>query len=619
MCGIAGILDLDSRPAPTEPLAAMQAAMRHRGPDDAGVFVDGPLGFAFQRLSILDLERGHQPMSTPDGRFTIVFNGEIYNHLELRKALEAEGARFQTRSDTETLLIGFSRRGPDVFRLLNGMFACAIWDRHARELTLARDPLGIKPLYLCRREGRLWFASELRTLLAGGVDRGLDPAGVMDYLAFGYVHGPSTVIVGIEKFPAAHWMRVTAAAPSKPVRFWSLPPEEAPRVPDPRETQERLTALLEASVRDQMLSDVPVGVFLSGGIDSSVVTAMMVRASSTPIESYSVGFEGGDSVDETRYAETVARHLGTRHETLRLGPGLLDTMPDMARCLDEPIADAAILPTWHLSVQARTRVKVVLTGEGGDELFGGYGRHKAAYVTEAVQKLPAWLRPAVVPMARRMGSGPYFAGLPLDGPASWAQAESDQRLRPTVETLTSTNPFAPWLASYAGLTGLNGLLAFDLQTSMVDQLLMKVDKTTMRASLEARVPLLDLRLVDFMFRLPPSLKIRLFRGKYLLRRVAAQLLPREIVVRRKHGFILRVGKWMRSPSNRLCAEVLGDGVLPDTGLFRREALARGVKDLRDGSDSADPIFYFRLLVLGLWLEDACAPASVTASAGSVRP
>ncbi|MBI3553793.1 MAG: asparagine synthase (glutamine-hydrolyzing) [Elusimicrobia bacterium] len=611
MCGIAGLFDPKGSPCLESELTAMQRALLHRGPDDSGRVIDGGLGLAFQRLSILDLERGHQPMATPDGRFTIVFNGEIYNHLELRKEMQADGRRFATHSDTETLLAGFSREGPEFFKKLNGMFACAIWDSKERALTLARDPLGIKPLYLWRSGGRLHFASELRSLLAAGAPDALSPAAVLDYLAYGYVHAPSTVLAAIEKFPPGHWLSVSARGAQNSVRFWSLPEAKTQaRVVDERKAQEELGSLLRDAVRDQMLSDVPVGVFLSGGIDSSVVTALMTRASKTPVESYSIGFDG-DSVDETAYAEIVSRHLGTRHETIRLPADILDALPDMIACLDEPVADAAILPTWRLSVSARRRVKVVLTGEGGDELFGGYGRHKAAYVTETLDKLPSWLRAAAAPAARRLGSGTYFKSLPLKGAPSWALAESGPRLKAALGVLVpeaAAGGLTPWLAGYEGLSGLNGMLAFDLQTSMADQLLMKVDKTTMRASLEARMPLLDLRLVDFMFRLPPALKVRLFRGKYLLRRVAAGLLPREIVARRKHGFILRTGSWLRSPKNAIAADALTGGALAVTGLFRRGALESGLKGLRGGSSRADPDVYFRLVVLSLWLSAIRAPA-----------
>ena len=602
MCGIAGLFDPRGKPAPREVLSAMQAAIRHRGPDDAGVFEDGSLGLAFQRLSILDLERGHQPMNSADGRFTIVFNGEIYNHLELRKPFEAEGFRFATHSDTETILVGFSHKGPDFFRELNGMFACAIWDRRERTLTIARDPLGIKPLYVAWKDGAFYFASELRALLAGGVDAALDGAAVLDYLCFGYAHAPSTVIKAVRKFPAGHWMSLSSRGAAEPVRFWSLPSGDSRRNVDEEEVKRELATLVERAVSDQMLSDVPVGVFLSGGIDSSVVTAMMARASKKPVESYSIGFDGGDSVDESAYAEAVSRHLGTRHETIRVGAGVLDDLEAMIGCLDEPIADAAVLPTLFLSRRARERVKVVLTGEGGDELFGGYGRHKAAYVTEKVERLPRWLKRVAVPVARRMGSGPYFASVPHRDPMAWALAEVGPRLRPAIELVAAREQFAPWLSAYEGLRGLNGLLAFDLQTSMADQLLMKVDKTTMSASLEARVPLLDLRLVDFMFQLPSPLKVRFFRGKYLLRKVAADLLPRRIVARKKHGFILRVQTWMRSPSNRLVREALADEALLSTGLFRREILQRDATALAGGARGVDPEFYFRVLVFALWLK-----------------
>lgn len=614
MCGIAGLFDPKGRPCPRAELEAMQGALVHRGPDDAGLFVDGSAGLAFQRLSILDLERGHQPMASPDGRFTLVFNGEIYNHLELRPELEASGWRFSTHSDTETILAGFSRHGADFFRRLNGMFAVAVWDKREGVLTLARDPLGIKPLYTAVKDGRVLFSSELRSLLAGGAGGGLQAAAVFDFLAYGYVHAPDTVIAGIRKFPAGHWQSFSAAGAQEPVRFWILPAGVDKKIGE-GEACERLSELLGKVVKDQMLSDVPVGVFLSGGIDSSVVTALMTKASSAPVRSYSIGFDGGDSVDETAYAEEVARHLGTRHETIRLPAAILDELPELIGCLDEPLSDAAILPTWRLSRSARKTVKVVLTGEGGDELFGGYGRHKAAAVCETLEALPRWMKPLALPAARKLGSGAYFKNLPLDGARGWALAETGPRLKSALAVLSPgavASGVAPWADRYASLKGLNGMLAFDLQTSMADQLLMKVDKTTMRASLEARVPLLDLRLVDFMFRMPAHLKVRLFRGKYLLRQAAKDWLPRRILTRKKHGFILRVQKWVRRPGNALVSEALSDKALIETGLFRRGALEKGLEALRGGRPDCDPELYFRLVVFSLWLRSlrsgAPAPA-----------
>ncbi len=607
MCGIAGILETGGRPCPRKKLLAMHAALVHRGPDDSGCFADGPAGLAFQRLSILDLKGGHQPMSSPDGRFTIVFNGEIYNHRELRGPLEAAGWRFRGSSDTETLLAGFSLRGTDFFRDLNGMFACAVWDAKALSLTLARDPLGIKPLYFCRSGGALYFASELRALLAAGVERRLSPAAVQDYLAYGYVHAPATLIEGIEKFPAGCWMTVKQGGSSITIPYWRLPGESEVRADiTEAEALEELRPLLGRAVRDQMASDVPVGVFLSGGLDSSLVTALMGRAAAGPVRSYSIGFDGVESVDETRYAESVSRFLGTRHETLRLPAGILDDIGALVNCMDEPVADAAILPTWYLAERAGKSVKVVLTGEGGDEVFAGYGRHKAAYVTEVLESLPSWLQGPAAPLARRLGSGAYFRAVPLKGPADWAAAETGPRLKVAMNVMTPQACAAgeqEWLRRFEGLKGLNGLLAFDLQTSMADQLLMKVDKTTMWASLEARVPLLDQRLVEFMFRLPPGLKVRFFRGKYLLRKAAAGLLPKEILTRRKHGFVLRCNNWMRSASNDICREALEGPMLRDTGLFRQEELLKGLKALRSGSSNADSGFYFRIVLLALWLRE----------------
>ncbi len=602
MCGIAGILNLKENPCPEKQLTALGEALTHRGPDDSGVFLEGPLGLVFRRLSILDLERGHQPMSSRDRRWTIVFNGEIYNHLELRKELGPE-IHFDTHSDTETLLAGFIRHGTDFFRRLNGMFSCAIWDKKERVLTLARDPLGIKPLYFHNNGESFYFCSELRPLLGAGIPTRVHPQALLDYLAYGYVHAPATIIEGIEKFPAGHWMQIKNSRVQNPASFWSLPQESSRKV-DPVEAERELEDLLQKSVRDQCLSDVPIGVFLSGGIDSSVVTAFMARESSKPVRSYSIGFDG-DSVDESGYAETVAKFLKTEHQTLRLPANLLDQIPRMVECLDEPIADAAILPTWHLSTEARKNVKVVLTGEGGDEVFAGYGRHKAAYATEAVEKFPSWMRPLAAWGARKTGSGAYFRSIPLGGPQSWARAETGARFKAALDLLDLPQAPAnwPWMSPFLNLKGLNGLLSFDLQTSMRDQLLMKVDKTTMRASLEARVPLLDLRLVDYGFRLPTPLKIKFFRGKYLLRRVASRMLPRKIVVRKKHGFILRTASWMRSTQNQFLDEAIKNPLLLETGLFRKETLENGVRLLRQNSPQTDVDVYFRLLLFSLWLKN----------------
>ncbi len=607
MCGIAGIFNTRGEPCPRKLLMAMHAAILHRGPDDSGCFADGEIGLAFQRLSILDLRGGHQPMTSRDGRFTLVFNGEIYNHKELRGPLAGAGWRFRTDSDAETLLAGFYRHGAGIFQKLNGMFSCAVWDAVNRSLTLARDPLGIKPLYLYRKNGLLCFASELRALLAGGAEARLSPSAVMDYLTFGYTHSPDTVIEGIEKFPAGHYMTSAAHGRHAPVRYWTLPSEErGGKAPDEREAAAELKSLLELAVRDQMMGDVPIGLFLSGGLDSSLVAALMARSARGPVQTYSVGFDGGESVDETRYAEAVSSFLGTRHETIRLGAGILDEIGSMAGCLDEPIADAAILPTLYLSRQARRSVKVVLTGEGGDEVFGGYGRHKAASVTQWLEGVPAWLKPCVLPAARKTGGGAYFRALPLNGANDWAGAESAPYRLAAAKVMSpaAVNASASrWLSTYESLRGVNGMLAFDMQTSMADQLLMKLDKTTMRASLEARVPLLDLRLVDFMFRLPASFKVRRFRGKYLLRKAVKDLVPKAVLTRRKHGFVLTCAGWIRSPGNRLFSDALGGGSLPGTGLFSREALLEGVSALRAGSRAENQVFYFRLLVLSLWLEE----------------
>lgn len=616
MCGFAGQVRLDGLPADAAAVERARERLAHRGPDDAGLWAEGPAALGFRRLSILDLEHGAQPMRSEDGRYAVVFNGEIYNHPALKEELEAGGARYKTRSDTETVLRLFARDGAAGASRLEGMFAFALWDAQKKELTLARDPLGVKPLYYSFDGTRLSFASELRALatLLPRVD--LDPAGVLDYLSYGFVHAPLTVVAGALKLAPGH--RLTLNAHGLRVEpFWELPrrpawqahgkhaPDREPTLPEAEAETERL---LIGSVRGQLLSDVPVGAFLSGGLDSSLIAALMVRASGTKVKTFSIGFSGARAgLDESMHARTVARYLGTDHHELVLPADVLARVEDLAAALDEPIADSAILPTLLLSRFARKEVKVVLTGEGADELFAGYGRYKAAYLSEQVSRLPGWGQGLAAAAARRMGKGPLFRLLPHAGLADWARANAHTTPADAEPLLTAgflarsgkADPYE-WLKDWEGPHSLAGALAFDLRTVLGDCLLMKADKATMAAGLEARVPYLDRRLVEYALHLPASAKIRRLKGKYVLRRIAAKYLPRPIVWRRKHGFLVPWEEWVRSPESPALDALLSDAAWARWDVFDPARLRALRRRLAAGDRTADPGMLFRAAVLALW-------------------
>ena len=617
MCGICGVYNLGGVPADQGALRRMREKLVHRGPDDEGEHLDGGLALGFRRLSILDLEGGHQPMSSADGSMAIVFNGEIYNHPELKRQLEVEGVRFKTRSDTETILRLYERHGASAFSRLEGMFAVALWDRRRRELILARDPLGIKPLYY-RFDGKsLVFSSELRSLLAYGLDPALDPAAVLDYLAYGKVHTPRTIFRDILKLPPATMLRLGEES-LRLETYWRVPPYRRPaKAPGLAESIERLDGLLSDSVKSHLLSDVPVGAFLSGGVDSSLITAYMVKhAGAHKVQTFSIGFSGAPAgVDESPYAREAARHLGTEHHEEILPADILRRLEESISLLDEPIADSAILPTYLLSKFARARVKVALSGEGADELFAGYNRHKAAWVNEGLQRLPAWGRKLAAPLARRLGKGAVFDSLPFADASQWAEATASARaedlravLRPDFWEAAQHGDRLEWLKDFEGMDHLNDALAFDLKTVLVDSLLMKVDKSTMWASLEARVPFLSKAVVEYAAALPSSFKIRAFKGKYLLRKVAEKYLPRQIVWRRKHGFIVPWEGWVRDPNNESARRLLQDPAFLDWGVFDGEKLELFRQELARGSRDIEAGLFFRILVLGLWLQSIKAEA-----------
>ncbi|MBI3298105.1 MAG: asparagine synthase (glutamine-hydrolyzing) [Elusimicrobia bacterium] len=616
MCGIVGQVRLDGQAADAVAVERARERLAHRGPDDAGAWAEGPAAFGFRRLAILDLENGHQPMHGADGRYTIVFNGEIYNHPALKAELDSRGDRARTRADTETILRLFARDGSESLSRLEGMFGLAVWDAKKHELTLARDPLGVKPLYYHFDGTRLSFASELRALTALLPRVELDPAGVMDYLSYGFVHAPRTVLAAALKLPPGHRLVLNAHG-LRVEAFWEIPrrpPWEAhhhhagtdPSLP---EAEAEVETRLIGAVRGQLLSDVPVGAFLSGGLDSSLITALMARAAGK-VKTFSIGFSGARAgLDESMHARTAARYLGTDHHELILPADVLSRLEDLSAALDEPIADSAILPTLLLARFARKEVKVVLTGEGADELFAGYGRYKAAYLSEQVSRLPGWGRGLAAAVARRLGKGPLFHALPHEDLAAWARAnahttpeQADPLLTAEFKRRAGRGDAFEWLKDWEGPHSLSAAQSFDLRTVLGDCLLMKADKATMCAGLEARVPFLDRRLVEYALHLPASAKIRRLKGKFILRRIAAKYLPKPLVWRRKHGFIVPWEEWVRAPKNPALDALLTDEALKPWGVFDPVHLRALRANLQAGTPGADPGIMFRAAVLSLWCQ-----------------
>jgi asparagine synthase (glutamine-hydrolysing) len=560
VCGIAGRLNLDGAPVPARLLRAMAGRLTHRGPDDEGVHAEGPIGLASRRLSIIDLDTGRQPIANEDGSVHVVLNGEIYNFVELRAALEGRGHRFATRTDTEVIVHLWEDHGPGLLDHLRGMFGLAVWDARRRALLLARDRLGEKPLFYAHRPGRsLAFASELKALLVDpDLDPRLDTAALDQYLSLLYVPAPATIFREVRKLPAGHYLLATARGVE--VReYWDVP--LPPAGEEDRLDPARLRAALDDAVRIQLRSDVPLGAFLSGGIDSTTVVAAMARHVGPGVVTCSVGF-ADEGYSELPYAERAAAAVGGRHRA-RLVPAPTPALLDrLAWHLDEPFGDSSAVPTFAVSALAREQVTVALSGDGGDELFGGYRRHAVEGWEHALRRWVNGAAPAVARAATRLP-----AGLPgrnalarLAAPADLACAAKFQvgggapGLKARIysgdlrRALAAADPLAPFTDAYARAAGadpLNRILYVDLKTYLPDDILVKVDRMSMAHSLEVRAPFLDHRLVEMVARLPGRVKVPGDATKPLLRALLEGCVPRAAWDRPKHGFTAPVARWLR--------------------------------------------------------------------------
>jgi asparagine synthase (glutamine-hydrolysing) len=622
MCGITGIVYTDAaHPVDRELVRRMTDRLTHRGPDADGYLFGEGVALGHRRLSIIDLSAGDQPIYNEDGSRGVVFNGEIYNFRELRTALAASGHRFRTASDTETIVHAWEQHGDDFVTRLRGMFAFAVWDRRARRLLLARDRLGKKPLYYVHDRERLVFASELKALIADpAVKRVVDPRAIDDYLSFGAVPAPRTIYDGIAQVPPGHYL-VWENGRVRLTEYWDLPLEPArDRAED--ECLEELAHLLDEAVRLRMISDVPLGAFLSGGVDSSAVVMAMARASTQPIMTTSVAFRES-RFNEAPYARQVAEAFHTDHQEIVVEAKASEILPTLAWHLDEPFADSSALPTYYLSRAARQRVTVALSGDGGDEIFGGYAWRYGLNLFEhrVRRRLPAWLRGGVLgplstiwPKADRLPRAlrwkfflrnvslsperAYFHDM------SWFTPADKQHLLTGdfLSTLGGHDPFAAFARQFdrtRGLDHLSRITYVDLKTYLPNDILVKVDRMAMASSLEVRSPLLDHKVVEFAARVPAALKFRGTTSKYLLKRHLARTLPSSLVHRRKQGFAIPVGQWLRSELREIAHDLLLSERARRRGHFEVEAV-RGLWDAHQAGRRDHAHRLWALMMLELW-------------------
>jgi asparagine synthase (glutamine-hydrolysing) len=621
MCGICGIIHDDpSRPVDREVLRSMNRTLLHRGPDDEGYYLGHGVGIAMRRLAIIDVQGGQQPMCSEDGEVIAVCNGEIYNFLQLRKELQEKGHTFRTGADTEILPHLYQEYGADALSKLNGMFGLCIWNQKERTLLLARDRMGQKPLYWTHQGGRFIFGSELKAILAHpSIEARPDRASISKYLAYEYVPAPRTIFEGIYKLEPGQYL-LFKNGQINVKRYWDVPMGQEHSHISEQDAAARLLEHLERSVRLRLMSDVPLGVFLSGGIDSSTMVAVMSRLMpAARIKTFSIAF-AERSFDESDYARRVAGHFGTDHRQWVCTPAdLLKLFPQVVDCLDEPLGDASIIPTYALSRFTREHVAVALGGDGGDELFAGYPTFQAEIYAKHYRRLPSWLRGRVLePVARRL-------------PASDRNISLDFRVKQFLKgaTVPDSTRHMIWMGSFAPQEQ-RELLAFDVPAGTFDEvyeherasreasdgnrllyiykklylaedILTKVDRASMGLSLETRAPFLDHELVEFVARLPYGLKLRGLTMKHLLKKAVGPMLPRGIASRPKKGFGIPVARWIKGPLKELALDSLSPQKISREGFFNPLAISRLVEDhLAGRADNRKKLW--TVLMFEQWLE-----------------
>lgn len=611
MCGICGIIHNDrNRHVNEASLVGMRDIMLHRGPDEAGVHIRGNVGLGHRRLSIIDLSSGQQPMSNEDNSIWIVYNGELYNYKELRETLLSKGHVFRTHSDTEVIIHAYEEFGEGCLEYLRGMFAFAIYNHGNETLFAARDRIGIKPFYYAVHDGALFFASEIKALLTiPEIDRDLDEDTLYMYLRLRYVPGPKTMFRNVWKLLPGHCLHSRNGKLS--IRqYWDLA-DTPPLDPGATEIMDRFDALLEESVRIRLMSEVPLGAFLSGGIDSSVIVAKMSGMSTDPIKTFSVGYEEDYGINEFGYASLVAERYGTEHHEYRISSqNFFEFLPDFVWHLDEPIADSACIPLYFLSKYAKQYVTVVLSGEGADELLSGYGIYRKMLGIESFRKLPKLIREDVLinllSMFVKRGKLRRYLELsrnPLETRYKGVSVAFPAALMPDLGVGNSEESldtfFSDIMGRASGRSALARMMYSDLNTWLPDDLLMKADKMTMAASQELRVPFLDHKMVEFGYSLPPDWRVRKSESKFVLRQVSRSLLPGTILDRPKKGFPVPISQWFRGDLKKVSAATLCDPGSACSRYFNTAFISKLIDTHGNrGADHSDMIW--TLLVFEFW-------------------
>jgi asparagine synthase (glutamine-hydrolysing) len=617
MCGIAGIVgEKDDGRIDREIIHRMCQTIIHRGPDDEGLFVNNGVGLGMRRLSIIDLAGGHQPVFNEDRTVCLVFNGEIYNFRELRRELEGHGHHFQSDSDTEVIVHLYEDLGADCVHRLRGMFAFALFDENHRRLLLARDRLGKKPLHYALLGGRLLFGSEIKVLLAAAPELSeIHTQALWQYFHFGYIPDPATAFSAIQKLPPGHLLEFERGE-VKVRRYWDLPEYGTYSPRSEEECLEQLEEQLAEAVRIRLIADVPLGALLSGGTDSSTIVALMARASSTPVKTFAIGFQHAD-FNEAPYARVVAEKFGTDHHELILEPDVVETVETLARSLEEPFGDSSMLPTYYVSCLARKHVTVVLSGDGGDEMFAGYDRYRIHRDRKKFNKVPGWVgrtyRRQVysrLPRGTRGRRFAYSVSLPareqyLDMVSFLPGFERDvpllsKQFRATLQNLEDPQKVMFRYFDDAGGDALERLLYVDTKTYLAGDILTKVDRMSMATSLEVRSPILDHVLVEWVTSLTPQWKLRGREQKYILRKLAERVgVPKEVLYRPKRGFAIPIAHWMRNEMKELILTVLGESRTIQRGYFDPAGVQTLLNEHFSGRfDHSDGIW--RLLMFELW-------------------
>jgi asparagine synthase (glutamine-hydrolysing) len=641
MCGICGFYGYrGERPIDDEVLAAMLERIRHRGPDDEGRFRDQRVALGMRRLSIIDVDGGRQPITNEDGSLTLIFNGEIYNYRALTEELRRRGHRFATASDTEVIVHLYEEYGERCVEHLRGMFGFALWDSRRRRLLLARDRLGIKPLYYTEAEGCLVFASEIKALLPyPGVVARMDLEALSNFLSLKYVPAPQTMFAGIYALPPGHMLICDPGAVTLR-QYWDLSFARRPEgAVDEAACAEQLERLLRDAVASHLVSDVPFGAFLSGGVDSSTIVALMSQLLDRPVKTFSVGFAGsGAAVSELPYARMVAKHYETDHHEVIVGPDDFERLAEtIVWHLDQPIADEAALANYMVARLASRHVKMVLTGEGGDELFAGYARYSGERFAPLFRRIPRPARALAIAASGRLPGlrRPKLALYALCQPDEVARLSSwfplfnedmkaallSERSKSALGDHTSRSVFAQQLARTDARDPLSRMLYVDTKLWLPDDLLARGDKTSMAASIEARIPLLDHPLVEFVAGLPPGLKLRGLTHKYLLKRVSRAWLPEAIIKRKKQGFPTPIAMWLRHEARSYIRDMLAPAVVRRRGLFEPAYVARLLDEHDSGAANHGSILW-SLLNIELWqkllIDGQGAHAPVALPEGAMR-